>query len=112
MARFMQDYRKLTLPIKQVVDERSKRADPRRQIILIRCLLKRITFVVVTGGGIWGDGMKTRRDYCCGPFGLVRRRYFDHQFCCEACEGAYKEERAKMTAQFKSGFYQARSSIR
>jgi predicted nucleic acid-binding Zn ribbon protein len=55
---------------------------------------------------ICGDDMKTRCDYCCGAFGLIRRRYFDHQFCCEACEGAYKEERARIAAQFKSGFYQ------
>jgi hypothetical protein len=57
------------------------------------------------GGEMWGAGMKTRCDYCCGPFGLVRRRNFDHQFCCEVCEEAYKQRRAKMVAQFKSGFY-------
>ena len=58
---------------------------------------------------MFGANMKTRCDNCCGPFGLVRRRYFDHQFCCEVCEEAYKEQRAKIAAQFKSGFYQSLS---
>jgi hypothetical protein len=49
--------------------------------------------------------MKTRCDYCCAPFGLVRRRYFNHQFCCEPCEEAYKEQRSKIVAEFKSGLY-------
>jgi hypothetical protein len=50
-----------------------------------------------------GDAMKTRCDYCCAPFGLLRRRYFNYQFCCEACEEAYKEQRSKMIAEFRSG---------
>jgi predicted nucleic acid-binding Zn ribbon protein len=64
------------------------------------------------GAAMFGANMKTRCDNCCGPFGLVRRRYFDHQFCCEACEEAYKEQRAKIAAQFKSGFYQSLSDNR
>jgi len=59
-----------------------------------------------------GAGMKTRCDYSCGPFGLVRRRNFDRQFCCEVCEEAYKQQRAKMAAQFKSGFYSTLSDGR
>src|SRR4051812_43633931 len=84
-----------------------KRAAPSRQIILFRYLLGRIEFVVMIRMEICGDVMKTRCDHCCGGFGLTRRRYFDHQFCCEACEEAYKQERARLAAQFKSGFYQA-----
>jgi hypothetical protein len=102
--------RKTTLAIKQVVDERIKRAEPSRQIILFKCLLERIKFVLITRAEISGDVMKTRCDHCRGAFGLVRRRYFDHQFCCEACEGAYKEERARIVQQFKSGTYLALSN--
>jgi hypothetical protein len=49
--------------------------------------------------------MKTRCDYCSGVFGLMRRRYFHHQFCCEACERAYKEQRSHVFAALKSGLY-------
>jgi len=49
--------------------------------------------------------MKTRCDYCCGPFGLTRRKYFGHQFCTEACEEAYKDQRSEIAAGFKAGFY-------
>jgi len=47
--------------------------------------------------------MKTRCDYCLGAFGLVRRGSFHHQFCCEACESAYREEHSNAFAKFKSG---------
>jgi hypothetical protein len=67
---------------------------------------------VITSGGMFGASMKTRCDHCCGPFGLIRRRYFDHQFCCEVCEEAYKKQRAKIAAQFKSGFYSSISDSR
>jgi hypothetical protein len=83
------------------------RADPSRQIILFRCLLERKSSSSSLQVRICGDVMKTRCDYCRGAFGLIRRRYFDHQFCCEACEEAYKQERARIVARFKSGFYQA-----
>jgi hypothetical protein len=56
---------------------------------------------------ILGDGMKTRCDYCRGPFGLVRTRYFDRQFCCEECERAYKDQRSEIVAQLKSGMYRS-----
>jgi len=46
--------------------------------------------------------MKTRCDHCLGAFGLVRRRYFHHQFCCEACERAYKQHSSAF-AEIKSG---------
>jgi hypothetical protein len=95
-----------TLLIKQIVDEHSRRAEPSRQIILFGCLLEQNKFIVITRAEICGgDAMKTRCDHCCGAFGLVRRRHFGHQFCCEACEEAYKEERARMAAQLKSSFY-------
>ena len=57
----------------------------------------------LNGAGNVGDAMKTRCDYCCAPFGLLRRRYFNYQFCCEACEEAHKEQRSKMIAEFRSG---------
>jgi len=47
--------------------------------------------------------MKTRCDHCLGAFGLVRRRYFHHQFCCEACERAYKQQHSSAFAELKSG---------
>jgi len=54
--------------------------------------------------------MKTRCDYCLGAFGLVRRRYFHHQFCCEACERAHKEQHSNAFAKFKSGLYRSLAS--
>ena len=74
---------------------------------LAQILLEQIKLVIITRAELCGDVMKTRCDHCCGAFGLVRRRYFGYQFCCEACEGAYKEERAKIVAQFKCGTRQA-----
>jgi len=56
-----------------------------------------------------GHIMKTRCDYCCGPFGLIRRRHFGHQFCSEACEEGYKKDRSKIIAEFKSGRYRSLS---
>jgi hypothetical protein len=61
---------------------------------------------------MFGDATKTRCDYCCRPLGLVRKRYFDHQFCCEACERAFKEERSEIVAQFKSGIYRSLANSR
>jgi len=54
---------------------------------------------------LFGHVTKTSCNYCCERFGLVRRRYFDHQFCCEACEEAYKEKRSQIAAEFKAGFH-------
>jgi len=51
--------------------------------------------------------MKTRCDHCLGAFGLVRRRYFHHQFCCEACEKAYKQQHSSAFAEIKSGLYRS-----
>jgi len=49
--------------------------------------------------------VKTRCDFCNGSFGLIRRRYRNRQFCCTRCEEAYKEQRSKIVADFKTRLY-------
>jgi hypothetical protein len=82
------------------------------QITFAEYLLEPNKFVRHYRAEMFGANMKTRCEYCGGPFGLIRRRYFDHQFCCEACETAYKEQRAKIATQLKSSSYPSLSENR
>jgi len=49
--------------------------------------------------------VKTRCDVCNGAFGLIRRRYRGHQFCCGRCEDSYKAQRTKFVTEVKARLY-------
>ena len=38
-------------------------------------------------------------------FWIGSQKVPDHQFCCEACQEAYKEKRSQIAAEFKAGFH-------
>ena len=49
--------------------------------------------------------MKTKCDYCGGPFGLTRRRWLGYQFCKKQCELAWRAKREEAVAAFRRWLY-------